>query len=699
MKQEYQSVLQAGIEKKYRTLEEEIEKDIVRRIQKAGKITSTADWQIQRYMVLGHSTEDVENIIRSAVGGDYADTFKLYDEVIEQEYVRSRAIYEQVNAYFVPYEQNYELQQLTNALIQQSNDELFNISKSLGFMVDMGGGSKVFTPLSEIYNGYLDNAIVMMASGAFDYNTMIRKVVGEMTASGLRTVDYASGRSNRVDVAARKALLTGMGQLSGQISRMNGQALGTDKYEVDWHPGARPEHQRWQGRVWTYQQLIDICGLGTGSGLLGWNCRHGYYPFLDGISVRNYSDQWLEEMDRKEAQKIPYRGREYNTYEATQKQRQMETAMRAQREKAQLLKQGGADPDDILNARCKYQAMLDEYKEFSRKFNLPEQRERIYYDLRGRVAPSQRTYKKWQEEQAEKAAKRTAEKERKAERAMRQKAERQRREDMDAAKGNKFISGIKEFMSQNPDVNIKKLGRKILNDLNLNDIVDHVKSLKSYGECHFYSHTGVVQMLDYNLNSKDPRSYQYRVKTAFHEAYHAKSNGLKIDMAKLGNKAWSDIEETFAESSAHYLAGQMGIADLSPSYSSKLCEILPRLKQLPEFSSCSSIADFGRIAFNNRMNGRGPEWTDLYNRAMGVSYDWKTYSKQYFSTITENADDYIDKMLENMPNFKIYREQMKDELATAIEKINAGNADTLNENEETVIKNILAIAMNRMGVK
>ncbi|MBD5456200.1 MAG: minor capsid protein [Lachnospiraceae bacterium] len=433
MKQEYQSILQNGIEKKYIMLEEEIQKDIVRRIQKTGKITSTADWQIQRYMVLGHSTEDVENIIRQTVGGDWADTFRLYDEVIEQEYVRGKALYEQVNAYFVPYEQNYELQQITNALIQQSNDELFNISKSLGFMVDMGNGRKVFSPLSEIYNGYMDNAITMMASGAFDYNTLIRKVVGEMTASGLRTVDYASGYSNRVDVAVRRALLTGMGQLTGHIADMNGQMLGTDKFEVDWHMGARPEHAVWQGRVWTHQQLIDICGLGDGPGLLGWSCRHTYYPFIEGISVRNYSDEWLEEMNRKEAQKISYRGREYNAYEATQKQRQMETAMRAQREKAMLLKEGGADPDDILNARCKYQAMLNEYKEFSRKFNLPEQRERIYADLHGRVAPSQRTYKKWQAEQAEKAAKRAAEKERLADRAMRIMAEQARRADMDKA--------------------------------------------------------------------------------------------------------------------------------------------------------------------------------------------------------------------------------------------------------------------------
>lgn len=431
MNQAYQSILQAGIEKRYRMLEEEIMKDVVRCIQKTGKITSAADWQLQRFMILGHSTEEVEAIIRQATGGDWADTFKLYDEVIEREYVRSRSMYEQINAHFVPYEQNYELQQITNALIQQSGDDLFNISRSMGFMVDMGGGRKVFTPLSEIYNGYLDNAITMMASGAFDYNTMIRKVVGEMTASGLRTVDYASGHSNRVDVAVRRALLTGMGQLTGHISDMNGQKLGTDKFEVDWHPGARPDHAVWQGRVWSRQQLVEVCGLGTGAGLHGWNCRHDYYPFLEGISVRNYSDRWLEEMNRKEARKIPFRGKAYNMYEATQKQRRMETAMRAQREKAQLLQQGGADPEDITIARCKYQAMLDEYKEFSKKFGLPEQRERIYADLRGRVAPSKRTYEKWQEEQMKKAAKKAAVNERKAARRSGEKAKTVRQTDMD----------------------------------------------------------------------------------------------------------------------------------------------------------------------------------------------------------------------------------------------------------------------------
>ena len=479
MNQSYQSLLAAGVEKRYLMLEEEIMRDVVRRIRKTGKITSTAAYQLQRYMILGHSTEDVEAIIRSAVGNDWADTFRMYDEVIEQEYVRSKALYEQVNAHFVPYEENYELQQITNALIQQSNEELFNITKSLGFMVDVGNGRKVFTPLSEIYNGYLDNAITLMVSGAFDYNTLIRKVVGEMTASGLRAVDYASGHSNRVDVAARRALLTGMGQLTGQIADRNAQILGTDQFEVDWHPGARPDHAKWQGRVWNRRQLVEVCGLGTGPGLLGWNCRHTYYPFIEGVSVRNYSDQWLAEMDRKEARRIAYRGREYNAYEATQKQRHMETAMRAQREKAQLLKEGGADPDDVLNERCKYQAMLDEYKEFSKKFNLPEQRERIYADLRGRVAPSQRTYKRWQAEQADKAAKRAAQRERKADREQRRRVEEARRMDIESYKSiEKVINS--DIIKKNKEILMMNLQLFAESDIYRQESVSLKRSIRKF---------------------------------------------------------------------------------------------------------------------------------------------------------------------------------------------------------------------------
>lgn len=380
-----------GVERKFRNLENRIMEDVVRRIKKTGQITSSADYQLNRYYILGNSTKDIEDIVKSAVGDDYPETFKLYDEVVEKQYTRSRELYEQVNEEFIPYEQNEQLQQLVNGLIQQSNDELYNITRSMGFMVDMGGGRKVFSPLSDYYNQYLDNAIVEITSGAFDYNTVIRRVVGQMTNSGLRTVDYASGYSSRCDVAARRAIMTGLSQLTGHISQTNAQKLHTEYFEIDWHAGARPSHRTWQGKVWSYRELVTVCGLGTVTGLQGANCYHEYYAFIPGISERQFSDKWLAEQNRKEDRQRVFKGKEYTLYEATQRQRYLETNMRAQRQKVKLLQQAGASRDDIMLARCKYQAQLDEYKAFCERMGLQEQRERIYYDLQGRVAPGRRT--------------------------------------------------------------------------------------------------------------------------------------------------------------------------------------------------------------------------------------------------------------------------------------------------------------------
>lgn len=415
MNESYHNQLATGVEKQYRQLEQDIMDDIVRRIKKAGTITDTADWQIQRLVILGNSSQDVENLIRKAVDGNEEEVRRLYAEVIEQEYTRDKDLYEKVGKEFIPYEQNPELQQITNALVNQSNEDLYNITQSMGFMLNNGQGGKVYTPLSDMYNRYLDQAITGMANGAYDYNTLIRRMVNQMTASGLRTdhafsdgsndygIDYASGWHNRIDVAARRALLTGFGQLTGRITDMNAQRLGTQYFEVTWHAGARPDHAVWQGKVYTKGELVSKCGLGTGWGLHGWNCRHDYYPFIPGISQRNYTDEWLAEQNAKEAISKTFRGKEYTTYQATQKQRQMETAMRAQRERVQLLRDGGADPEDITIARCKYQAQLDEYKKFSQTMGLPEQMERVYTGrTSGRIAPSPKTYAKWQAERENK---------------------------------------------------------------------------------------------------------------------------------------------------------------------------------------------------------------------------------------------------------------------------------------------------------
>lgn len=179
MDESYQNLLAAGVEAKYRALEMSIMDDIIRRIQKAGRITDAADWQIQRLVILGNSTQDIEDLIRRAVGGNEEEVRRLYAEVIEREYTRDRSLYEQIGKEFIPYELNPELQQITDALVKQSTEELYNITKSTGFMLENGSGRKIFTPLSDVYNRYLDDAITGMANGAYDYNTLVRRLVSQ----------------------------------------------------------------------------------------------------------------------------------------------------------------------------------------------------------------------------------------------------------------------------------------------------------------------------------------------------------------------------------------------------------------------------------------------------------------------------------------------------------------------------------------
>lgn len=253
MRDDYKNQMASKIAGRYQDLELRIMKDIVRRIKKTGKITSTADWQINRLRILGYSSEDIEREIKKTLDASYPEMFELYDKVIDWEYVRNKDIYEQINAEFIPYEENRQLQQITDAIIQQSLEDLENVTKSLGFYLDYNG-RKVLTPLSQVYTNYLDNACFDVVTGVFDYGSVLCRVVTQLTNSGLRQIDYSSGRANRVDVAARRAVMTGVANLTHKITEYHMEQLGCEYVEVSWHAGARPSHSVWQGKVYKWNK-------------------------------------------------------------------------------------------------------------------------------------------------------------------------------------------------------------------------------------------------------------------------------------------------------------------------------------------------------------------------------------------------------------------------------------------------------------
>ena len=367
-----------------RSLEIEVMEDVIRRIRINGGITRSADWQLYRLYELGESKRALKKIIKDAFGFDSKEINHLYKDIIRKGYARDETLYKTKGKPFIPFEKNEALQQYISAIAEQTAETMKNISQSLGFAVK-SGDKRVFKPIAKYYQTTLDNAINGIATGVFDYNTVLKQTVSEMTNSGLRTVDYETGWSNRADVAARRAVMTGLTQVTAKINESNAEKLGTDMFEVSWHSGARPSHQVWQGRWYKSSELESVCGLGSVTGLCGANCYHSYYPVIPGISVPTYTEEELDEMNRQENIPIDYNGKQYTKYEALQRQRQLETRMRAERQKIKLLQDGEADETDIMLARAKYRGTSQEYTSFSKAMELPQQRQRVTIDGLGNI--------------------------------------------------------------------------------------------------------------------------------------------------------------------------------------------------------------------------------------------------------------------------------------------------------------------------
>lgn len=381
--------LTAKTENIFSELEVRIMSDIVRRIKENGVSTATADWQISRLQQLGMAKEEITAWIQKALETSDKEMDRIFSDEAYKEYYGHARAYRMADFQQIPFEQNTFLQSLIEATKQQLMSEYQNITGSMGFAIrDPATGKIRSSPLLDYYRSTLDNAVMDIQSGAFDYNTVLNRTITEMTRSGIRYIEYDSGHRDRVNVAARRAVLTGFRQVQGKINERVAADLNTDLYEVSYHVGARPTHQPWQGKVWSAQQLKEVCGLGEITGLKGINCYHDYKPFPPG-SVRTYTDEQLTQMLKEENTPKEYNGKQYTTYEALQQQRKMERNMRAQRQKIKLLQEGGTNPEDVILAKAKYQGQMQTYKDFSEKMKLPEQKQRIMQDgLKGRFMPT-----------------------------------------------------------------------------------------------------------------------------------------------------------------------------------------------------------------------------------------------------------------------------------------------------------------------
>lgn len=385
----------------FRGLELKLLGEICSRLKISGQLNEVTAQDIRALRAHGIDLEEIKKAISKATGTGADKLERLLDDVVErnQKYYASMIDLAHVTApeRLVDHEDVY-------AVYEQTKGTYRNITQSMGFLVRQGR-HRVMLPPAEAYQWALDSAELQIMSGAISYNQAIASAVRELADSGLcvaydkngnllkNRVAYESGHIDHLDVAVRRAVMSGVVQLSSKYREQSMDYLETDLVECTAHLGARntgegPEnHASWQGGLyrWSekprvskgkYKDFVATTGYGTGEGLCGWNCRHNFYPFIEGVSERTYTDSELETMKPENRPKIVFEGREYDDYQATQKQRQIERTIRKLTRRKAAFEALGSEAD-AQAANIRLRRLRQEYRAFSKAAGLLTQPERM----------------------------------------------------------------------------------------------------------------------------------------------------------------------------------------------------------------------------------------------------------------------------------------------------------------------------------
>lgn len=337
----------------FQQVEDDILRDVARRISKMEALTPTANWQLWRYEQTEALRQDVVKKLARYTGRSEAEIRRLMQEAATRAMENEDEIYYHYGKEPTPFSENATLQALLNAGYQQTAGTFHNLTATTANTV------------SGQFEAALDHAHLKVSSGAFDYKNAVKSAVDSL-ADTMKYVTYPTGHTDTLEVAARRAVLTGVNQTGAKLQVARADEMGVEFFETTAHGGARPSHAEWQGRQFHRGGAVDYMGkhypdfeaatgYGTGAGLCGWNCRHTFFAIFPELGA---PPAWTQEsLEALNARDIKYNGGRYTRYEISQMQRARERTVR--KYKRRYLAEDAAGADTTASAVKLRQARQD----------------------------------------------------------------------------------------------------------------------------------------------------------------------------------------------------------------------------------------------------------------------------------------------------------------------------------------------------
>ena len=340
----------------WQQVEEQILQDVARRIGKMDKVTATANWQLWRYQQTEAVRNDVVKLLAKYTGKSETAIRKLLLQTATEALEREDAIYYHYDMEPPPFEESAALNNLLDAGARQTCGTWQNLTATTANTV------------TGAFERTLDAAWLKVSTGAFDYKTAVKQAVDSL-ADDMPMVTYPSGHKDSIEVAARRAVLTGVNQTTGKLQVARMDEMGCEFVETTAHGGARPSHAEWQGRRFHRGGAVDYkgkhypdfeaaTGYGTGAGLCGWNCRHTFFAVFPELGD---PPQWTQEQLRElNARDIEWNGKKYTAYEISQMQRARERNVRRWKKRYLAEDAAGLDTtDSAVRLKAARQSLSD----------------------------------------------------------------------------------------------------------------------------------------------------------------------------------------------------------------------------------------------------------------------------------------------------------------------------------------------------
>ena len=331
---EYLAQLPEPILRLWRKAEQQILADMARRISTYDYWIPAADHQSARLRAAGHTQEEILEALAPVTKKSEAELRKMMIDAGSRCLADDAELYHAAGLDVPDPAKHSGLTATLNTGYQQTAQTMRNLTRSTA------------RTATQQFERVLDRAWLQVNSGAFDYDSAIRGAIKDLAEAGISAIRYPSGRTDSIETAIRRAVLTGVNQTAGKLSMELADEVGCDLVEVSAHAGARPEHALWQGKIYSrsgksekYPDFAAATGYGTGAGLCGWNCRHSFGPYIEG-APRVWTDEKLAELNEP---KYEYNGEQLTEYEAEQLERRFDRNIHRWNREADALKAAGQD--------------------------------------------------------------------------------------------------------------------------------------------------------------------------------------------------------------------------------------------------------------------------------------------------------------------------------------------------------------------